>query len=533
MADSEEPRQRRTRSKVRLESEPDVPSRAKILLPQVQCGPLLNAWSQAGKDFSHVYRALKDISRLQVLFAKETADILRRPELRNLSDATGVLVESWKMLFDLIHNSVGEQKTMGEYIQEDLLPNMERIMKDDLKAHRDSQANYRASAALVSDAAKNVKTNKQKCEKYDERAKNYSKDPVAVVNEQPKNLMGWGKKLFKDLKHKGETPEDMAKRAYARSKKAEEEYKEAVIKANDAQRNFRKETTELKTVVHAHLMRRAMQEIQFMVGVSTCYREHLEKKKLRESLEHFEEQAKSLSGVDIVTETYQLIIESHGVDPDVHTEFRMDYSGWRNPFFSLQDAYDAHETGAAYPKMLEVLCEKTKSLGGLSSEGIFRLSAAKHEIDHLKKYITQTKQLSTSSLDCTDCNVTACLLKDWLRGMDDALIPASHYDWCIDTVKSGKLDIEAIDIFIKSQLNTVNRESIYYLLRFLREFLNDDVIAVTKMSLNNLSIVFGPTLVRCPSEDPQVLLQNAGYEKKFVELLITSATLPEEERPNG
>jgi len=527
MAEDSTKRQRRTRSKVRLTSETDIPSRAKVLLPQVQCGPLLNAWSQAGKDFSHVYRALKDISRLQVLFAKETADILRRPELRNLSDATGVLVESWKMLFDLIHNSVGEQKTMGEYIQEDLLPNMEQIMKDDLRAHRDSQADYRQSASLVSEAAKNVKKSKQTCEKYDERAKNYSRDPEAVANEQPKNLMGWGKKIFKDLKHKNETPADMAKRAYERSKRAEEDYKARVIKANDAQRNFRKDTSELKTVVHAHLMRRAMQEIQFMVGVSQCYREHLEKQKLRESLEHFQEQANTLKSVDIVTETYQSIIESHGVDPDVHTEFRMDYTGWRNPFFSLQDAYDAHETEYQYPKMLEVLCEKTKALGGLQSEGIFRLSASKHEIDELKKYITQTKTISTSSLDVTDCNVTACLLKDWLRGMDDSLIPASHYDWCIETVRSGKLDVEAVDIFIKSQLNTLNRESIYYLLRFLREFLDEEVVGHTKMSLNNLAIVFGPTLVRCPSDDPHILLQNASLEKKFVDILITSATLPE------
>ena len=50
---------------------------------------------------------------------------------------------------------------------------MEKIMKDDLKAHRDSQMNYRQSASLVSEAAKNVKKTKQMCEKYDERARKY------------------------------------------------------------------------------------------------------------------------------------------------------------------------------------------------------------------------------------------------------------------------------------------------------------------------------------------------------------------------
>merc|ERR1711879_445647 len=174
-----------------------------------------------------------------------------------------------------------------------------------------------------------------------------------------------GKKLMRDFKYKNDTPQEVAKQAYVRAKKTEEEYKAAVIFANDAQRSFRKETSELKTVVHAHFMRRAMQEINFMGGVSSRYKEHLDKNHLNQKLDEFDKLAKALDASDIVQETYQSIIESHGEDPDIRTEFRVEYKGWKNAFFSLQDALVAHETDGDVPKMLEVLCEKTKELGGL------------------------------------------------------------------------------------------------------------------------------------------------------------------------
>ena len=47
-----------------------------------------------------------------------------------------------------------------------------------------------------------------------------------------------------------------------------------------------------------------------------------------------------------------------------------------------------------------------------------------------------------------------------------------------------------------------------------------EVSAVTKMDASNLSTVFAPNCLRCPSEDPCVIMENTRKEMAFVKALI-------------
>jgi hypothetical protein len=40
------------------------------------------------------------------------------------------------------------------------------------------------------------------------------------------------------------------------------------------------------------------------------------------------------------------------------------------------------------------------------------------------------------------------------------------------------------------------------------------------MNMENLAIVFAPSLLRCPSEDPMVILGNSKFETRFTVLLF-------------
>jgi len=122
-----------------------------------------------------------------------------------------------------------------------------------------------------------------------------------------------------------------------------------------------------------------------------------------------------------------------------------------------------------------------------------------------------------------DPHVYAALLKDWLRGLQDFLIPKRYYGYCCDLAKEHKLGEQQFEVFF-SQMPQVNRSTLKYLILFLRELLEKENQKYTKMNLENIAIVFGPTLLMPDHElEPQVAMMNAKFEKEFVMSLITEA----------
>jgi hypothetical protein len=61
-----------------------------------------------------------------------------------------------------------------------------------------------------------------------------------------------------------------------------------------------------------------------------------------------------------------------------------------------------------------------------------------------------------------------------------------------------------------------------YLIHFLQEFSQPEVVACTKMDSSNLAMVFAPNLLRCTSQDPKVILENTRKEMNFIRALITN-----------
>ena len=63
---------------------------------------------------------------------------------------------------------------------------------------------------------------------------------------------------------------------------------------------------------------------------------------------------------------------------------------------------------------------------------------------------------------------------------------------------------------------------IYLTLIWFQGFLAEETIKKTKMTADNLAMVFAPNLLRCPSTDLQVAMDNSKWEMTFVRTLINN-----------
>jgi hypothetical protein len=166
-------------------------------------------------------------------------------------------------------------------------------------------------------------------------------------------------------------------------------------------------------------------------------------------------------------------------------------------------------------------------------EGIFRVPADHDEVNNVKSRFDQWEVVL-----CVDCHTAASLLKLWLRELYEPLIPDSFYDEAVSLGSKLELhengrkkdDKECGDrknLSSKEQLEhlinrlpEMNRLTLMYLAKYLQLFSRPDVSCITKMDASNLATVFAPNCLRCPSEEPIVILENTRKEMAFVKSLI-------------
>lgn len=163
-----------------------------------------------------------------------------------------------------------------------------------------------------------------------------------------------------------------------------------------------------------------------------------------------------------------------------------------------------------------------ESMGGYSQEGIFRLAASQQE---LEEYIENVKE-GNFSCKFLDPAVPANALKQWLRELDAPLIEYRHYQRCIELgKKSGSLTFAKSCNQLISSLPEANRALIHSLTMMSREISNKVNLSSSRMSINNLAIIFAPAILRSPDDSqatPDVLeiAAKSANEIAFVQSLF-------------
>ncbi|KAH9027314.1 hypothetical protein EDB85DRAFT_2148580 [Lactarius pseudohatsudake] len=114
-----------------------------------------------------------------------------------------------------------------------------------------------------------------------------------------------------------------------------------------------------------------------------------------------------------------------------------------------------------------------------------------------------------------DPHVPASLFKLRLRELVDPLVPSEMYNDCIAFAGDAEACCAAVE-----RLPTVNRRVVLFVIGFLRLFLDECVLAATKMTSANLALVMAPNLLRCGSDSMTIVFNDAQYEQAFVHNLL-------------
>ncbi len=170
------------------------------------------------------------------------------------------------------------------------------------------------------------------------------------------------------------------------------------------------------------------------------------------------------------------------------------------------------------PLILTTLVAKVDELGGFQTEGIFRLSADANEQKDLRAKIEGGDY---SCKGVTSPHVTAGLLKEWLRGLKEVIVPDAMYDECVELCvhveRSGGMSAPLQDKLesILSRIPRINFQVLEQLVWVVVKASSPANVLLTKMTEKNMAIVFAPSILKNPSSDPMSMLRNAKYEIDF------------------
>jgi Rho GTPase-activating protein 39 len=236
------------------------------------------------------------------------------------------------------------------------------------------------------------------------------------------------------------------------------------------------------------------------VGRVQQYAEHCLKKLIR----IHEQGAKK--GVKAVTESEVQQAQKNIFDPSMFSS-------------SLEEIMEAQQRFApadlAIPWVVTTLVEAVLESGAQTTEGIFRVPGDIDAVNMLKVALDRGEKIAPGSFG--EPHVPASTLKMWFRELSDPLIPEVLYEECVNASRDIAASLAALD-----KMPALNRKLLTYIVRFLQVVGDPDNHATTKMNHENLSMVWAPNFLRCPSDNPMEILQFAKREMTFTRNLVTS-----------
>eukprot|EP00730_Choanoeca_flexa_P000556 TRINITY_DN10247_c0_g1_i2.p1 TRINITY_DN10247_c0_g1~~TRINITY_DN10247_c0_g1_i2.p1 ORF type:complete len:564 (+),score=131.42 TRINITY_DN10247_c0_g1_i2:123-1814(+) len=163
------------------------------------------------------------------------------------------------------------------------------------------------------------------------------------------------------------------------------------------------------------------------------------------------------------------------------------------------------------PLVVKVLAEAVLSENGEQTEGIFRVPGDSDLVNAIKVKMDKHEPLGPQQ----GPHSAASALKLWFRELSEPLIPQSLYDRCIEMSNDASGAIAIVE-----ELPSLNKTLVLFITRFLQRIGRPENQPVTKMTYDNLSMVWAPNYLRCPSNDPMVIFNNTKKEMCFVRQLV-------------
>jgi len=150
---------------------------------------------------------------------------------------------------------------------------------------------------------------------------------------------------------------------------------------------------------------------------------------------------------------------------------------------------------------------------GMNVEGIFRVPGEQDTVDALKAAYEKDENRNVLQEMKVEPHDVGTLFKLYFRMMPEPLIPTSHYDLILDSVRmehKTKEDLINSVNKVANSLPSPNKECLGLILTFLKQVAANSEI--NKMTPANLATCFAPSLLRAPetSSAQQALMDMSG-----------------------
>eukprot|EP00118_Oscarella_pearsei_P028487 m.2259 g.2259 ORF g.2259 m.2259 type:complete len:739 (+) comp8524_c0_seq1:172-2388(+) len=169
------------------------------------------------------------------------------------------------------------------------------------------------------------------------------------------------------------------------------------------------------------------------------------------------------------------------------------------------------------PKFV-VLCIEAIERRGLHHVGLYRVSGNASQIQKLRFKVDREEPLDLNDRrKWEDINVLAGALKLFFRELPDPLLPSCQFPVFVKIIAmhdpAMKLAAARRELV---GMPKANKETLKYLMEHLERVVAKG--SENKMQIQNLAIVFGPTLLR--SDDPGNIAANMAYQNAIVDFLL-------------
>lgn len=146
-----------------------------------------------------------------------------------------------------------------------------------------------------------------------------------------------------------------------------------------------------------------------------------------------------------------------------------------------------------YPPFIPALvmrCVNEIESRGLDELGLYRVPGSEKDVKLLKDRMLKSK--TPVVLSDVDIPVLCGVLKDFLRGLREPLIPSSHRANFIKALRSESNELPGVINRAFKDLPKANQDTLSFLIRHMQKIANSPAC---KMPIANLAKVFGPTIV--------------------------------------
>ncbi|RIA82502.1 Rho GTPase activation protein [Glomus cerebriforme] len=168
--------------------------------------------------------------------------------------------------------------------------------------------------------------------------------------------------------------------------------------------------------------------------------------------------------------------------------------------FGVDLAEQMQRDGHEVPLILVKCCDAIEQYGGLQSQGLYRVSGVTSYIQRLKTLFDRNAEMVdlNSEEHLADVNNITGVLKLWFRELPDPLFTREMYQEFINSSKITDDKKRVLELHERvNNLPDANYSTLKYFMGHLDKVVKNQ--EYNKMSVQNLGIVFGPTLMGSPN----------------------------------